>query len=247
MLAERFAPEFYDQIALLAPGAPEGKPTELAALEKASREGAPKQRPSVSPARRAQQKAAGVFEDLPPMVADWLKGDWVRGWAATEPTLVDVDLRPYLFISRDKRPMFGISAAAGHLVGLVDRLMGEMLAAKAAEPEVKALGPLDAERVFDALRQRITEREDLKARPPGADGLGLLVGAHPALQPRLITFLGELDAMKLGMWAVTSWSVALTDADQLRAFDELKKTWSSAGNPTLKAGVDAAAAVGVKR
>jgi hypothetical protein len=39
----------------------------------------------------------------------------------------------------------------------------------------------------------------------------------------------------------------LIEADQVRAFEELKKSWGAAGNPTLKAGVEAAAAMGSKR
>lgn len=247
MLAERFAPDFYDQMARLATVAPDGKPAELASLEKAAREGTPRAAPSSSPARRAQQKAADAPPALPAIVEDWLKGDWVRDWAAIDPTLVDVDLRPYLFVSRDKRALFGVSNVSSHLSALVDRLMGEMLAAKVAEPEAKALGPLDAERVFDAIRQKISEREDLKTKPPGADGMALLVAAQPALQSRLLEFLTGLDPMKLGIWAVTSWSTCLIEADQVRAFEGLKKSWGAAGNPTLKAGVEAAAAMGSKR
>lgn len=247
MLAERFASDFYDQIARLAASALDGKPPELAALEAAARAGAPKIVPSSSPARRVQQKAAGELPDVPALVEEWLKGDWIRVWAETAPTLVGVDLRPYVFVSRDKRPLFGTSSASGHLVGLVDRLMGEMLAAKGAEPEVKALGPMDAEKVFDALRARISEREDLKAKPPGADGMGLLVAAHPQLQPRLMDFLQGLDAGKIGSWAVAGWTVSLSNPDILRGFEELKKNWSTTGSNPLKAAITAAASLQASR
>jgi hypothetical protein len=42
-------------------------------------------------------KASGkddVAEAISQEVAEWLKNEWVKGWAIIDPPLTDVDLRP---------------------------------------------------------------------------------------------------------------------------------------------------------
>src|SRR5690606_10520541 len=79
------------------------------------------------------------------------ESDWALAWAAIEPPLTGKDLRPYVFVSRDKRAYFGALAGATHLQELLAKLEGNRMAAAGAAAEINKLGGLDAEKLFDAL------------------------------------------------------------------------------------------------
>ena len=70
--------------------------------------------------RRQSEEAEVLTQE----VADWSKNEWIRGWASMDPTLTDVDLRPYVFVTRDKRGAVGGFAGSAHLESVVERLMG---------------------------------------------------------------------------------------------------------------------------
>jgi hypothetical protein len=234
MLAERFAPDLYEQLSRLAAGASNGKVPALAALEFSPAE---TNSPKPTAAKGVKPVAATA-----PEVDDWLKSDWAKGWAAIEPALANVDLRPYVFVTRDKRSFFAGVIAADHLEALVDRLSGSAMAARSAEPEVGRLTDPEAEQVFDALQARILSSDKLIAAPAGVAGLALLARVRAPLQRRLLTFLQELPTDNLGGWAATSWGTSFTDPALITEFAVLQQAWAtSAGNAGLKASASAAA------
>jgi hypothetical protein len=233
MLAERFAPDLYDHLSRLAATASNGKVFSLAALEKVAE---PEEPPA--PSRRAKSAASPAAPNL----EDWLKSDWAKGWAAIEPALSDVDLRPYVFVTRDKRSFFAGVIAADHLEALADRLSGSAMAARSAEGEIGRLNDSEAEQVFDALQARILSAEKLTTAPAGVAGLTLLARLRPPLQRRLITFLQGLPTDTLGGWAATSWGGVFADATVISEFESLQQAWATtASSPGLKAAAAAAA------
>ncbi len=97
MLAERFYPDFYEGIARLAANARDGKPEALARFEAIVRAPpAEEDDKDIRPAARDARKASRPKPATPPPEADeWLKNEWAKTWAAIDPPLTDVDLRPY--------------------------------------------------------------------------------------------------------------------------------------------------------
>lgn len=230
MLAERFAPDLYEQLSRLAATASNGKVPAMAALETA---------PGGGGAGSARAKAVAPREALE--IEDWLKSDWAKGWAAIEPPLTDVDLRPYVFVTRDKRSFFAGVIAADHLEALVDRLSGSAMAARSAEPEVGRLTEPEVEQVFDALQARILSTEKLITAPAGVTGLALLARLRAPLQRRLLNFLKELPTDTVGGWAATSWGGVFVEPGLVAEFSALQQGWAStAGNAGLKAAASAA-------
>ena len=108
MLAERFYPDFYEQIARLAANHPEGQPDAVRRFEEHVRAPAPEEdddeKPTGKGGRRAPRSAP---EPLPAEAVEWEKNEWAKGWAAIDPALKGVDLRPYVFVTRDKRSSLG--------------------------------------------------------------------------------------------------------------------------------------------
>src|SRR5262249_22856785 len=138
----------------------------------------------------------------------------------------DVDLRPYVFVTRDKRTYLGGLAAASHLENLVDRLLGPRLSVRQALPEIRKLSGAEPEQVLDALSTRVTQGDQFDSEPPGIQGLLALIGEHSELQRRLLTFVKSLPEDKLGAWAATSWGTSFT-GPLTAEFEAVLDQWSS--------------------
>lgn len=248
MLAERFLPRLFDQIAMPAATHPNGLCEDLAALEDAiadSTESAPR---AVSGpkgeartrtardgrASSAPERAAKAIES--PILAEWLSSPPVQHWARVRPPLARADLRPYLFVVKDRKNYFGATSALGHLASVVERLLGPRLGVQALESELRQLAPPEAAQVFEAVRSRILAADTLETEPPGVAGLEVLLRAQPELQASLLDFVEALPSDRCGPWAVSGWGAVIRDAELSRRFETLLRNWStSARNPVLKA------------
>lgn len=237
MLAERFAPDLYDQVSRLASTAADGRVGVLGVLEADAKAPPP---PVVGQTNKPRTKGAAVEAVAPPEAEDWLRSDWAKGWAQIEPPLAEIDLRPYVFVTRDKRSYFAGVIASDHLESLVEKLSGSAMAARSAETEIARITDAEAEQVFDALQARILSSDRLAAAPPGVAGLARLVVVRPALQRRLLTLLTSLPTDKVGGWAVSSWTGAFVDAGIVAEFGTLRSSWAdTAVNKGLKASAGA--------
>jgi hypothetical protein len=219
MLAERFQQDFYDLLAEKAMLNTGGEVAMLAELETAAREDSKKAKEK-KPAAGAKT-AAPADDDI----AKWLSRDWLTRWLRIEPPLAGVDLRPYVFVARDKR-ILSVGAAASDLEVLIQTLTGSEMAARGVEPQIKELTPPAAEQVFAALRDRVL-RGGFADEPSGFLGLTLVAKHHARYQSEILSLLSGIDHRQLGMWVTKGWNEALTDAgakEQLRA---LLTTWAS--------------------
>jgi predicted KAP-like P-loop ATPase len=221
MLAERFYPDFYEYVARLAAGTSDGKSAPLAELENHVRA-------EDTEAARAGKggKAKADRDALSPELEEWVKNEWVTSWAKIDPPVKDVDLRPYVFVTRDKRSQFGVLAAAGHLESIVDRMMGSRLAVQAIRQEIEKLSGGEPEQAFDAISMRIEQTESLQTEPRGVQGLIALVAAHSGLQRRLLSFVKNLPTEKLGVWAAT-FGGSFKDVGVAAEWDALLRVWTS--------------------
>src|SRR5260370_29960549 len=112
--------------------------------------------------------------------------------------------------------------------------MRTSLALKATEAQVKNLNSSEAEQVFDALRTRIIQTDDLQERPPGFDGLLLVAKSWPELQSKVVKLLESLPIRKLGAWVLTGLSQSLTDTKARTQHQEwVKKLANQNENDTL--------------
>jgi predicted KAP-like P-loop ATPase len=250
MLAERFLPRFFDQIAAAAAAAPDGKCPDLTALEEAATtkenaKGAAK--PEKTPVKGADTtmstpKLEPVKFTESVLLGEWLSSPAIKAWAAVPTMLGNEDLRPYLFVAKDRKDYFGAASVLGHLATVVDQLFGGKLAVQGLDADLKRLALPEAAQVFEAVRGRIVGGDSFEIAPPGVDGLAVLVKAHPTLQGSLIDFLESLPRERLGPWVCKGWEAALKDQDSAQRFDQLLLAWSKDGGKVLKV-----AATGVLR
>lgn len=241
MLAERFYPDFYEQIARLAAGANEGKPEALARFEDHIRNPAIQDDAEGKTAIKGARKS-GAPKVVPssPEVDEWMKNDWARGWAAIDPPLSAVDLRPYVFVTRDKRSSLGGLVAASHLEGLVEKLMGPAMIVVGAKQEVAKLTGPEPEEVFDAIRERVLQADSFATKPKGIDGLTMLVEVHPSLQRRLLEFIRDLPVAKVGTWPASSFGRCFSEAQTTTEFEKIQTDWANQSeNRTLQTAAQA--------
>jgi predicted KAP-like P-loop ATPase len=252
MLAERFMPRLFDQIAFAAAADPKGHCGDLAALEAATADepaaetthGGRKLAGDSKPGK-VKDGAADLSESM--LVTEWLALPQVRAWSRVSPTLAGVDLRPYIFVTKDRKDYFGVASALGHLAGVVEKLLGPKLAVQGLDAELKTLKVPEAAQVFEALRGRIMGEGSFVTIPPGVDGLAVLVKAHPALQTNLLDFLEALPGERCGAWPVSGWQGVITDPSASARLTDLIGHWaSSEGKSTLKTAATAARKVKIR-
>lgn len=220
MLAERFEPTFYEELAREVGATADGIAQSIEDSDK------PKDAAST---------------DRTPERTDNARDEWIERWNALRPPLAKIDLRPYFFLTRDKRTFVAGFSGSELLDALAERLMGTDGAVRAASDAIKALSPNDAELLFDEVRVRMAQHLDpKKGAPGGAYGLRALVRGQPSLQRRLLTTLRELPVERLGAWAAGHWQQCFAEATVKVEYEQLLRAWGESTNSRLKGAIDAA-------
>ena len=215
MLAERFLPRLFDQIATAAASSSDGTSADLAGLEAAiAGEKQPTARPvSIEPGAlkiSVREKAAPKLEAVKPpiesaQVTEWLSSQAIQSWAQIPPAIGTTDLRPYLFVAKDRKDYFGATSILGQLATVAEKLLGSKFTVQALEKDLRQLASPEAAQVFEAVRGRIIGGDTFDSEPAGVAGLSVLVKAHPTLQGSLLDFLEALPRARLGPWVCSGW------------------------------------------
>ena len=241
MLAERFMPRLFEQIAFVAAVNPQGLCEDLESLEKGLAATDGTEAPTGE--LKGQKAAEPATAPDSTVLAEWKSSETVCDWAHLSPKLSGIDLRPYLFVTKDKKDYFGAVSALGHLGGVVEKLFGGKMTVQGYEAELKQLVQPEADKVFEAVRTKIMSSGAFETKPAGIDGLVVLVKAQPGLQGRLMDFLEALPSGKCGPWAVSGWQAVIRDAECGARLTKLLGEW---GKVTNNAGLKAAAEAALK-
>ncbi len=255
MLAERFIPTLFDEIGLASANDPAGRCKDLGILEgepqtiaKPAKTAKPTEVPPGADKKPAAVASAKAVPTSPenPVLSQWMASDVIKAWAKLQPPLVDVDLRPYLFVTKDRKDYLAAASALGPLAGVVERLMGRRMTVSGMDAELRALAKPEASLVFDYVRRRILGAAEFARPPAGIDGAAILVRTQPHLQSALLDMLGMLPDTS-GPWIVAGWSDVLTGDAEKRRFQSLLERWSKIGdNPALQATATTAMRAGIK-
>jgi predicted KAP-like P-loop ATPase len=239
MLAERFIPRLFEQIAFVAAVHPQGLCEDLETLEQGLAAADGNESQAGAGKRQTAAESAPALDNA--VLTEWKTSDTVCNWARLSPKLAGIDLRPYLFVTKDKKDYFGPVSVLGHLAGVVEKLFGGRMTVQSHEAELKQLVQPEAEKVFEAVRTKIMSTGTFDTKPAGVDGLLVLVKAQPGLQSRLMDFLEALPSNKCGPWAVGGWQGVIKDTDCSSRLTKLLGDWSKVtNNATLKATAEAA-------
>jgi len=237
MLAERFLSRVFDQVAMVAVSRPDGRCPDLELLEAAARK-PPQVESSKQDGKTETAKKTAGKEQVEPepsaILGEWLVSQGAMEWAKLEPSIAQLDLRPYLFVTKDRKDYFGAATSLGQVATIADKLMGSKLVVQGELASLRKLATPEAAQVFDLIASRIIASDNFMKAPDGAAGLEVLVQAHPSLQTNLLDFFERLPLNRLGPWVCTGWTSALRDPEAIKRFDQLLETWSKDGSATLK-------------
>lgn len=252
MLAERFIPTLFDEIGLASANDPDGHCKDLAVLEADPQPPVIAAKPGDPPTGTVKKPAAvtpvaqAAAPPENPVLTQWLASDVIKAWAKLRPALADVDLRPYLFVTKDRKDYLSAASALGPLAAVVERLMGRRMAVSGMDAELRALAKPEASLVFNYIRRRVLGASDFLRPPAGVDGAAILVRAQPHLQSALVDMLGMLPETS-GPWVVKGWSEVLTEEAEKRRFQAILERWSKVSdNPALQTTAAAALRSGIK-
>jgi len=238
MLLERANPTLYRTLVDLVRISQDGKVPGIDIIGPA-----PAQTEVESPERVSGETAdptASAIIELPDVL---LKSSAFYEWSQIEPKLGNVDLRGYLFVSRERTP--GFIGAAEFLDLPSDTLRrfltGTDIEIAALHPELKSLPHDKAEALLDAGLTELRTRADLKERPAVLNGLGALVSVHADLQRRLLEAIADYPADRIGAWLPFYLRGTFTDASNQRALQQLEQRLRDDGDNALKEALAAAA------
>lgn len=235
MLAERFLPSLFDQIAFTAVTSADGRCADLAVVEVEAARGAD----ATLVVNAVVKDTAGAPPSTPSpesaVLAEWKASRAITTWCRAQPPISGIDLRPYLFVTKDRKDFFGPASVLGNLAAVAEKLMGPKILVQGLEAELKLLAQPEAERLFEAVRSKIVSGDQFQRQPDGIDGMIVLVKAQPSLQPRVIDFLESLPAARLGPWVVGGWKTVVKEPVAVKRFDGLIGDWAAVeGNAPLK-------------
>jgi hypothetical protein len=155
-------------------------------------------------------------------------------WARLTPAIGGTDLRPYLFLARDRKDFFGATTILGQIATIAEKLFGPKLVVQALDADLRRLAAPEAAQVFEIVRGRIIGSDTFDVEPAGIAGLAVLLKAQSVLQSNLLDFLESLPQNRIGAWVCAGWEGVIKDADAVRRFNQLLETWSQSTNPSLK-------------
>lgn len=247
MLLEYFRAESFGRLAEIQ-FAQDGTPTELALMEKATRQMSqpPEEVEEAQPVPALEIQKKPPVKKLKPLekidlsseFTLWISDPWIREWLSVEPALANEDLRPYFFFSRDN---LGLLGTAGQRLSLaarrvLDKIKSVSQAVRVAGlKELKALGEADANAVFEALIERAKREEDLGAENASLKPMIDAAQERPALLPQLIVAVKSLPEKALPIWVtVNILNACKGQGEAEKAFQEILTSWSkSTANPLL--------------
>jgi predicted KAP-like P-loop ATPase len=142
-------------------------------------------------AKIEEARANGDTPDLPPEWKD--ETDFVCEWAALEPALGSVDLRPAAYLARDTAPTKSVSLDLSPLAESALGVLGK--ATKASSPTLKAaLGTLPPDErlaVQEQLIKQLGQVSDWSKSPPGFAGVYALAEKSQPAADALEEFIAQ--------------------------------------------------------
>ncbi len=193
----------------------------------------------------------GKWEELPDIIEDirkmveenekielkerWFDLNEVWQWIGAEPIIVDVDLRPYYYASKERYDYFFGKAESSDLSELVDLLFRDTLVITGRIDDISKLNNSQAEQIFEVVAQKIMEKGQFDTKPSGIDGLITLTQLKPELQLKLAGFIEAIPVGKVGVWILEGWDKCIPQGSSARKkINQYHERLEKDGSPLVK-------------
>lgn len=241
MLAERFIPNLFDQIGNTVVAAPNGQCSDLYQLEQSVVviTGPQKSKATATNVKKSDTSEEPTLAqtDESSLLKGWRESILICDWAKSEPLIGAEDLRPYLFIAKDRKDYFGAISALGHLSEVAEKLRGPKSTVQMIEADLKKIAASELIQIFEIVRSRVIASDSFATKPTGIDGMFTLIKVHSPLQKQLLDFLEGLPCNKLGAWASQGFGNIFQDPELKRRYESLLTRWETEGTVPLKTAI----------
>lgn len=229
MLLERFEESLYKDLIIRSGQSENGTAAELTSFEDCTKKGG---------RVAGKEDTLGAKGKFP---SEWLKNEWFLRWVNIEPSFRDIDLRPYIFISREKIAGFTRDSGLGDELDEIARKLasGQSVIINSVKKALESLTDDDARKVFGFLADKARQSSTWKNKPKEMDGLYKLTAEKDVLQDSLVELLESIPVKELGTWAATGMKPVLRAESAKTKFDSLLERWKGqAENPSLRSAVE---------
>lgn len=135
------------------------------------------------------------------IIEDWAKNDKMMKWIHSEPTIDLINLKPYLFVMKDKLRLFmSKSSLSTELENIATKLLNGKMAAATCSNDLKNLSKEDTEILFDTIRKHFELEEKLDSLPQSIIALRKIIQYHPEFEVKYIEILESIPIKKVNIW-----------------------------------------------
>lgn len=215
MLLERFQTEAFDTIVDEVTTTADGKSKIIKDAEK------------IVETDKAQHRDSGD---------DNIKKQLFKDWSEIEPALGEIDLRPYIYISKEKAIGFDTDGLfPDHLIAILGQLSsGNTISLNKAEQDLANIAFKERILLFEKLEAESHSISDLKSIPAPVQGLLRIINIENSVEERLVGLIESYPDTNLGAWAISELTGLKTPAAKDR-FKKLLQKWQLSDNKILKA------------
>ena len=185
----------------------------------------------------------GQMQETPKIdehIERWKKDRSFSKWVISEPTLKDVDLRPYFFACKEREDFFFEQIKSEQLRELVYVLMSGKMAIAGKNDEIKNLSNDEARLVFNQLKTKVKKIPDTSMQPNGINGIRILVEHHKELENSLLSFIESFQTDTVGAWICAGWKNCITTVEGKERLRKYIKKLKTAGTKLTKIAAETA-------
>jgi hypothetical protein len=203
----------------------------------------PGKTPRATAPRGERSDRDGARDAVPSDSAHWMEEPWVRQWLRLDPSLGDVDLRPYYFFSRD---LLTVSErAAGRMSAGARRLLVELqsdsdVRLTAALKQATTMAPADAAAIFEVLAEQARRTEDLRGTRSPLAVLLRFAKERPELVAEAVRAVAGLEDSRLGGGVPPLLHDLVANTPSTPAGSDLLSRWAKSDSPGLSVAAEMA-------
>lgn len=229
MLLEYFRTETFKTIFKLQ-SSQEGKPTEIRLIEEKLKSSEEKQ---------DSEKSNDSFEGST-NIDLWLKDEWLIKWFAMEPQFIDVDLRPYYYLSRDK--ISSVSNESLRMSPKVEELLNKLITKSdtlrnQALKETHTLNSTDANNILQILIKKVYGTEDDETRESLLKSVNAFGRVRKELLAELFSFYNKYPERYINQAVIPQLQEAVKDSQFEQSLKDLLQKWSKNTDNTILASI----------
>jgi predicted KAP-like P-loop ATPase len=227
MLLERFQVDLFEKIVAEIMGSAQGASSTIDEMEH-----------EITVDNKVEKKGQKAPIATPVVPVEKNNNETFRTWNTLEPSFSGLDLRPYIFISKEKA--IGLPVDEGlspFLTKLLEQLNSNSdISLNAVSKSLPQISFEDSSQLYEILETESRQSSDLKNIPKSAKGLLRLIEAHPALENKFIDLLGSYPHTAIGPWAISQLSDLKTPA-AIEKFSKLLEGWSKQTDNSVLSGL----------